>query len=270
LSIIKKLITDANVFLTNMRPQFLHRSGLDPQALLGAHPRLICASLTAYGLHGPDREAPGYDMAVFSGRSGLAERSTPPGGTPPIFPGGIGDNASALSLVAGIAGTLFRRERTGQRQLVSALLLRTGVYTLGMDISTRIGLGRITAPAPRTRPQNPLMNLYRAGDGRWFWLVGAEAQRHWPGIVAATEFAALQEDVRFASPRERHRNSTALVEALDHVFAQHSRDHLAAQVAAHDVWWAPIQPAEEVVSDPQALACGSFARAEGQTGEALE
>jgi len=173
-------------------------------------------------------------------------------------------------LVAGIAGTLFRRERTGQRQLVSALLLRTGVYTLGMDISTRIGLGRITAPAPRTRPQNPLMNLYRAGDGRWFWLVGAEAQRHWPGIVAATEFAALQEDVRFASPRERHRNSTALVEALDHVFAQHSRDHLAAQVAAYDVWWAPIQPAEEVVSDPQALACGSFARAEGQTGEALE
>lgn len=107
--VARRLVATADVFVTNMRPQFLMRVGLDADTLLAAHPRLVYACLTAYGLAGPDRDAPGYDMAAFSGRSGLAERATPPGATPPILPGGVGDNVSALSLVAGIAGALFHQ-----------------------------------------------------------------------------------------------------------------------------------------------------------------
>ena len=97
--LMERLIATADVFLTNMRPQFLERIGLDPATLQAKFPRLIYASLTAYGLQGPDRDAPGYDMAAFSGRSGLAERATPAGGQPPILPGGLGDNVSAISMV---------------------------------------------------------------------------------------------------------------------------------------------------------------------------
>jgi crotonobetainyl-CoA:carnitine CoA-transferase CaiB-like acyl-CoA transferase len=270
IELARRLVATADVFVTNMRPQFLERVGLDHATLLAAHPRLVYASLTAYGLEGPDRDAPGYDMAAFSGRSGLAERATPPGGTPPILPGGVGDNVSALSLVAGIAGALFHRERTGRGQLVSTSLLRTGVYGIGMDVSTRVGLGRVAPPPPRTRPQNPLMNLYRAGDDRWFWLVGAESERHWPGIVAACGLPALLDDPRFATPRERRRNSTALVEALDAAFATRGRDGWAEVFVRHDVWWAPVQSVDELVSDPQALACGAFVSVPGQPPGGIE
>ena len=67
--LVRRLISSADVVLTNMRPQFLQRVGLDSATLLAARPDLIFASLTAYGLEGPDRDAPGYDMAAFSGRS---------------------------------------------------------------------------------------------------------------------------------------------------------------------------------------------------------
>mgnify|MGYP003344578786 CR=1 FL=1 len=30
-----------------------------------------------------------------------------------------------------------------------------------------------------------------AGDGKWFWLVGAESERHWPGIARAIDRADL-------------------------------------------------------------------------------
>ncbi len=267
--LVLRLIATADVFVTNMRPQYLARVGLDPDTLCAAHPRLVYASLTAYGQVGPDRDAPGYDMAAFSGRSGLAERATPPGGAPPILPGGVGDNVSALSLVAGIAGALFHRERTGRGQQVSTSLLRSGVYGIGMDVATRVGLGRVAPPPPRTRPQNPLMNLYQAGDGRWFWLVGAESERHWPAVVAACGLPGLREDPRFATPRDRRRNSEALVAALDAAFAAQGRDDWATVFARHDVWWAPVQSLDELVADPQALASGAFVAVPGQAGASL-
>ena len=32
---------------------------------------------------------------------------------------------------------------------------------------------------------NPLATVYRASDGRQFWLLGQEAQRHWPATAKA-------------------------------------------------------------------------------------
>ena len=257
-ALVQRLVATADVFITNMRPQFLQRVGLDHDTLLAKHPRLVYASLTAYGLEGPDRDAPGYDMAAFSGRSGLADRATPPGAAPPILPGGVGDNVSAITLVSGIMGALYHRERSGQGQLVSTSLLRTGIYSIGMDVATRVGLGRIATPPPRTKPQNPLMNTYCAADGKWFWLVGAESERHWPGIVLALGHPALENDERFATPRERRRNGTALVAAIDALTAKHTRSEWAAIFKQHDVWWAPINSVEDLLTDPQVLASGAF------------
>ncbi len=256
--LLEDLLPTADVFLTNMRPQFLERVGLDPARLQARFPRMIYASLTAYGLEGPDRDAPGYDMAAFSGRSGLAERATPEGGQPPILPGGLGDNVSALSLVSGICAALFHRERSGQGQMISTSLLRTGIYSIGMDVSSRMGLGRAASPPPRTKPQNPLMNLYRAGDGKWFWLVGAESERHWPVITTALGVPQLMQDERFKTPRDRRRHATELVAALDAVLAGRSRADWADIFGAQDVWWAPVNSIDEVIGDPQAVAAGAF------------
>ena len=258
IALVQRLVATADVFVTNMRPQFLQRAGLDHATLLARHPRLVYASLTAYGLEGPDRDAPGYDMAAFSGRSGIADRATPPGAAPPILPGGMGDNVTAIATVAGIMGALFHRERSGQGQLVATSLLRTGIYSIGMDVATRVGLGRIAPTLPRTRPQNPLMNLYRAGDGLWFWLVGAESERHWPGIATALGAPELIADARFATPRDRRRNGEALVAEFDRLLGQRSRAEWAEIFRRDDVWWAPINSVDDLLTDPQVLASGAF------------
>lgn len=263
LAVIKRLIASADVFLTNMRPKFLERVGLDHTSLLAAHPGLVYASLTAYGLSGPDSDAPGYDMAAYSGRSGIAERATPPGAEPPVLPGGIGDNVSAITMVSGIMGALFHKARTGEGQLVATSLLRAGVYSIGMDVATRVGFGRASAPQSRQRPQNPLMNSYRAGDGGWFWLVGAESQRHWPGIAAALECPELVDDPRFNSPRERRRNAETLVALLELQIARRSRAEWAEIFREHDVWWAPINSIDDIMVDPQVLASGAFVNVPG-------
>ncbi|MGR9091486.1 MAG: CoA transferase, partial [Gammaproteobacteria bacterium] len=123
-ALVQQLVSSADIFLTNMRPQYLRRVGLHHEQLLGLNPKLVYGLLTGYGLDGPDKDAPGYDLAAFSARGGVSDRATVPGGAPPTLPGGIGDNVTAITLVAGLLGALWSRERTGLGQLVSTSLLR--------------------------------------------------------------------------------------------------------------------------------------------------
>ena len=262
-----RIVATADVFLTNMRPQFLRRAGLDHEALLAANPKLVYGILTGYGLVGPDKDAPGFDMAAFSARSGVSHRATPPGGVPPTLPGGMGDNVTAIALVAGILGALVNRGRTGRGQLVSTSLLRTGMFCESMELSAFLALGKVMPPPSRTRPQNPLMNSYRAGDDKWLCLIGAEAERHWAPIVKALGAEELQDDERFKTSRDRRRNAEALVALFDEKFARRTREEWAAVFAEHDIWWAPVNAFEDVVGDAQAQACGAFLEMPSMAGD---
>lgn len=266
-AIAQRIVGTADVFLSNMRPQFLRRVGLGHEQLMEANPRLVYAILTGYGLEGPDKDAPGYDLAAFSARSGVTDRATPPGANPTFLPGAMGDNVAAIALVAGIMGALWYRERKGRGQLVSTSLLRTGIFCIGMDMSTRLGLGRIAPPPVRTRPQNPLMNSYRAGDGKWLWMIGAEPDRHWKPILGALNALHLLEDKRFLTPTERRRNSEALVALFDDIFAQLPRDQWAERFARDGIWWAPVNSPEDLLTDAQVQAVRAFIPVPSITGD---
>jgi crotonobetainyl-CoA:carnitine CoA-transferase CaiB-like acyl-CoA transferase len=257
-ALAQRIVSTADVFLTNMRPQFLRRAGLDHEQLLSANPKLVYGILTGYGLAGPDKDAPGFDMAAFSARSGVSHRATPPGGVPPTLPGGMGDNVTAMALVAGILGALLYRQRTGRGQLVSTSLLRTGMFCESMELSAFAALGKVMAPPSRTRPQNPLMNSYCAKDGKWLWLIGAEAERHWQPIASGLGVPELVADERFRTSRDRRRNGEALVAIFDEIFARHTRDEWAVILSKNDIWWAPVNSFEDLMSDAQAQACGAF------------
>lgn len=262
--IVERLIASADVFVTNMRPHFLERVRLDPETLLAQYPRLVYASLTAFGLAGPDRDAPGYDHSAFQGRTGVADRATPPGAIPTQLPGGMGDNVAAITTVAGIMGALFSRTITGHGQLVGTSLLRTGIYSIGMDVSTRLSLGRIAPTPTRAKARNPLFNSYQAGDGKWFWLVGTESDRHWPKVLKALGLDALRDDPQFATARDRRRNAPALMAQFEAAIASKTRTQWADVFRTHDVWWAPINSMDDLMSDPQVIAAGAFVNVPGQ------
>ena len=255
--LVEQIIATADVFVTNMRPAFLERIGFDHQRLLARHPRLVYASLTGYGLEGPDRDAPGYDMAAFGARAGVSDRSTPAGEPPVMLAMGIGDMVTGLTTVSAVLAALLQRERTGRGQLVATSLLRAGAYCIGSELATRLSLGKLSAPQRRSSAPNPLLNSYQAGDGKWFWLIGAEADRHWPRLLAAVEDPRLGDEA-YGSARDRRRAAEGLIAILDDIFARLPRHEWAKRFEEHDVWWAPVNTAEDVLSDRQAHAAGVF------------
>lgn len=265
---MERLLADADVFVTNVRPDALGRLGLAHDDVLARHPRLVYASLTGYGLEGPEVNRAGYDIGAFWARSGVAHTFVPPGELPPALRSGMGDHITGITLLSGITAKLFERERTGRGGLVATSLLRTGMYTLGWDIGIALRYGKRESTRPRERNRAPLMNCYRAADGRSFWLLLLEADRHWPKLLVALGRPELGDDERFADARARAVHAEALIATLDEEFAKFDFTELTARFDANDVWWAPINSIFDVIDDPQAQASGAFVEMTPHEGEA--
>ena len=255
----RALLADADVFLTNVRSGALRRLGLDYASVTAVNSRLVYGLITGYGDTGPDADRPAYDVAAFWSRGGLAHLLTRPGDTPPFQRGGMGDHSAGMTLAAAVCAALLARERTGAGQLVTTSLYRQGAYTVSFDLNTYLLTGQQIAVGQHESMGNPCMNNYTAGDGRRFWIVGLEADRHWPALCRAVGRPEWLTDPRFADARARARNAVALIAELDGIFATRPLDEWAELFAGEpDFFWSPVNSLEDIVADEQFHAAGGI------------
>ena len=252
-----ELLSGADVFLTNVRPAALRRTGLDFEAVATRNPRLVYGLITGFGERGPDADRAAYDVAAFWARAGLAHLLTRPGESPPFQRGGMGDHTAGMTLAAAVCAALVARARTGKGQLVSTSLYRQGAYTVSFDLNTFLMTGHSIAIGQRETMGNPCMNNYTAGDGRRFWIVGLQGDRHWPALCRAVGRSEWLTDARFDSGRSRAANAVELIGELDEIFAAKPLDDWAKVFAGEpDFFWSPINSIEDVVADDQFHAAG--------------
>ncbi|MBG53449.1 MAG: CoA transferase [Rhodobiaceae bacterium] len=263
---LKKLIRDADVFLTNVRPGGLERAGLDYESLKAINPKLIYASVTGYGLTGPDRDKPGFDVAAFYARSGIGRMATPKGQEPAPLRMANGDHTTAMATVAGILAALLERGKTGKGKLVEASLLRAGIYTGGSDMSIQLMFGKLATSKSRHEAIAPISNFFLTQDEHWIALVPRQGQPDWAGICRALDRPDLTDNPLFANPRARRENAAALVDIMDEIFASKPLAHWRERLDAEDQIWSPMQHPSEVVKDPQAIAAGAFVDIAGPDG----
>lgn len=267
LAVMYDLLRTADVFVTNVRVDALERAGLGHERVRELNPRLVYGQITGYGLTGPDANRAGFDIAAFWARSGIAHLLTPEGGELPFQRGGMGDHSTGVSFAGAISAALFRRERSGEGQMVSSSLLRQGVYTVGFDLNMALGWGQYPAIGRRTAMMNPSVNNYTARDGRRFWIVGLEGDRHWPPLARCVGRPEWIDDPRFATARDRAVNHRELVQLLDDVFATKDLDDWADVFATEpDMFWSPVCSPEEILNDPQLAAAGGLVEVPDEYG----
>lgn len=253
-----KLLENADVFLTNVRPGALKRAGLDEPALRARFPRLIYASVTGYGLEGPAADRPGFDIAAFWSRSGLAATTIPKGREPHPLRTGMGDHTCSLATVAAILAAVVERQRTGVGRLVETSLIRTGVFALASDLAVQLHYGKLASTKSRREALSPVSNFFRTADDRWVCIVPRQGEKDVRAICRAAGREDLLNDPRFQTGRGRREHAGEMVDALDAGFGALSFDEAAARLDAEDLVWDPVQRPVEVVADPLAEAAGCF------------
>jgi len=131
--------------------------------------------------------------------------------------------------------------------------------------ANRIKLGAFGL-ADRVHAINPLITCYQSGDGRWFWLLLLQADRHWPDLCRALGREDLMQDERFANITVRREHAPELVAELDAVFATKTLEEWGEVLDRENVWWAPVNTITEALQDPLVRASGALTSVEGPDG----
>jgi len=263
-----QLIDQADVFVSNMRPRALEKYGLSYEECAARNPRLIYCQVTGYGPDGENANRAAYDIGAFWARAGVAASLVPPGRELPQQRGGMGDHMTGATAAGAISAALYHREKTGKGQRVAVSLARVGAYIMGWDMSTRLRFGRLAPPYDRFHAANPIMNCYRDKNGRWFWLLLLQADRHWPDLLRAIDAPHLGQDERFKDIPSRMQNAEALVAELDAIFATKTYDEWAEIFDRENVWHAPVNTIDDAVDDPVLHSAGAFIDVESPDGPA--
>lgn len=255
--VMRRLIEGADVFLCNLLPHRQARYGLDADTLLAGHRRLVHATLTGYGLDGPDAERPGYDVTTFFGRGAITDAMTEPGGAAPNPRPAQGDHTTGLAMVASILAALRMVESTGEGQVVDVSLLATAAWTMASDLSAVLIDGRQPGKRDRRHLITPLANRFQCSDGRWI-IFNMPEPHWWPRFCAAAHLTELLDDPRFLSFRNRFDNMAALIDLIDARFAEKTMPEWGLIFDEAGLIWGPASTMAELTADPQAAAIGLF------------
>jgi crotonobetainyl-CoA:carnitine CoA-transferase CaiB-like acyl-CoA transferase len=263
--IVRKMINDADVFLTNVRPQSLESAKLDHKTLMKINPRLIYCSLTGYGLEGEEKNKPGFDIAAYWSRSGMAHLTQRKGEEPLPIRTASGDHITAMSTVSGILAALYERGNTGVGKLVETSLVRTGIYSIGSDMALQLKFGRVPSTKNRDQQINPLFNFFKTKDDRWICLSPrAGGDYDMPKVVRAIGKEEWLNNDKFNSNQARRENAGEFIKEMDKAFSNHTLSEWGNKLDAEDLVWSPVQNLKEVSMDSQAIASGAFSEVEDQ------
>ena len=259
LAVLHRLISTADVFVTNFPLPVRERLKIAASDLLAFNPRLIYASLTAYGEQGEEAARAGFDSTVYWARTGLmdmvrATEDTEPARSVP----GMGDHPSATALYAAIVTALYRREKTGRGGVAQSSLLQNGAWANACFIQTRLFGEHVPHRPPRAQAPNPLANHYRCRDGRWFLMALFNEQRQLRGFLAAIGCARLADDARFATGAARKQNASTLVAILDEVFARKDLAEWRTILGAAGVTFGVMGSVDETSGDMQFQRIGAL------------
>eukprot|EP00444_Apocalathium_aciculiferum_P020890 CAMPEP_0183476576 /NCGR_PEP_ID=MMETSP0370-20130417/166668_1 /TAXON_ID=268820 /ORGANISM="Peridinium aciculiferum, Strain PAER-2" /LENGTH=380 /DNA_ID=CAMNT_0025669429 /DNA_START=21 /DNA_END=1163 /DNA_ORIENTATION=- len=273
IAVLKRLLSTADVFVTNVRPKGLQKAGLDYESLAAEFPRLIYAHFTAFGRSGPKVNDPGYDYGAWWAHTGIMDLARSSDEAPmPRFPAGIGDNSTAVQLAGYIGLALFHRERTGQGQLVDAALFRSGIAAMAHPLSQLAGGNpwarsqgnmHIRSSTEVGERKTQVTNaVFRCKDGTYVQLLGETLRLHVQKTVEAlgtTQLALFGSE----QPKFKEVDWRKATEVVDTIIASKTFDEWLPIFQKHDVWYVRVQRFEDMFDDEQAIATGLYAQVPG-------
>ena len=268
--VVHRLLTDADVFVTNVRQEALKRAGLLPDQLGRLYPQLVIAHATGYGTEGPHSGRPAFDELAYWSRGGIADAITPPAVPPVGLAGAMGDLPSAIALVAGVTMALLRRERDGTGSIVDVSLYQCGMWTNGWLLQQALLGGQGRPRRERAAGSNPLYHSYRSRDGKWVQFAMLQPDRYWRPLCIALDRSDLVEDERFHNAAALGEHATEAIALLDELVGALGADELARRLDDQDLPWSPIFNATEIAGDEQARANGYIVAKRHRSGRHIE
>lgn len=254
--VLLKLLASADVFVVNFSAAQMRKHKLEWETLKAVNPRLIYAEISAYGLQGADAERRAFDLTGFFARTGILDWMHDKDAPPTVAPGGVGDHATAMTLFAGIATALYKRERSGEGSMVTTSLAATGAWANGLNLQSVVAGVDVAARRDEEGWSNPLQNIYTTADGRYMFVAVQNIRRDWPKFVDLLDRPQWHEDANMQPVKPLFKNRFQVKERIKQAIAEMESDELSRRLDAAGIVHGIVKRNAEVIDDQQLIDNG--------------
>jgi crotonobetainyl-CoA:carnitine CoA-transferase CaiB-like acyl-CoA transferase len=258
-TVFHDLVRNADAVYSNLRGDIPARLGLRYADLAHVNPRIVCVSLSGFGMTGPRAAEPAYDY-ILQGLCGWQSLTGDPEGPPTKsglsivdYSGGL---VAALALLAGVHAA--RRDGVGCD-------CDTSLFDTAMNMLTYVAAWTL-APGGAYEPERlpfsahpsivPFQN-FRTADG-WIVVVCAK-EKFWERLVDVLGIAHVRDDPHFRGFAARRANRALVTATLQEAFAMRTTAEWVAALTAAGVPCGPINDVPAALADPQTAARGIVA-----------
>lgn len=254
--IAHELIAGADIVVQNLRPGVMDSLGLGADAIRVAHPHIIYATVSGFGLHGPSKDRAGLDIAAQA-ESGIMWVTGESDGEPQRVGFPVVDAAAGHVFAQAILGAYVKRLRTGEGDTVETSLLEVAVHLQGPNWGDYLLTG--TEPMRKGNGQPtvaPAADVMPTRDGAI--VVSAYSAVHFNRLCDLLDRPELAADPRFDTNEQRVANRPAMLTELRAEFAKMKSDEAMALLTPNGVVAGRISSYGDVRKNPDVEAAGIF------------
>ena len=261
-AVFEDLVRVSDAVYSNLRGDVPEKLRLRHADLAHLNPRIVCVSLSGFGMTGPRRAEPAYDY-ILQGLAGwqslTGEPDNPPAKSGLSLVDYSGGLVAALALLAGVHAA--RRDGIGCD-------CDTALFDTAMSMLTYVAAWKL-APDGAYEPERlafsahpsivPFQN-FRTADG-WIVVVCAK-EKFWQRLVDVLGIVHVRDDPRFAGFAARRANRALVTSTLQAVLATKSTQDWIGALTAAGVPCGPINDVRAALADAQTAARGLVSEAE--------
>lgn len=250
-ALARNLAAKCDVLIENYRPGVMDRLGLGYEALSKLNPRLIYCAISGFGMTGPLRDRPSFDI-VLQAMSGVLSVNGEPGGLPTKLGIPLGDLVGGINGPIGILAALYERSVTGRGRLIDVSLMDGLIGMLGYLAQLAFFTGEDPKPQGSQHPNLVPYGIFPAKDGSI--VIACLTNSFWGRICTALGVPELSDDPRYDT-LEKRRDSRDAVNAL---ISERTRTKTVSEwidiFTEHQVPHAPILGLRDALFQPQSVA----------------
>jgi crotonobetainyl-CoA:carnitine CoA-transferase CaiB-like acyl-CoA transferase len=249
IALFKELVKHADVMTENFSVGTMERLGLGYDVLKEVNPRLVYASITAFGQYGPYAQQRGYDI-LAQALSGYMSITGFPDQPPTRSGQSISDYYAGMLCAFSIVSAIHYRQRTGRGQRLDLALLDSLImaldnlgerYTVGGQILTRAG--NISFAGSTS-------GVYSTADG-YVAIAAGSSDLIWRRFCQTIGQPELSHDPRFATLAARRERRDEIAAIIQQWTGVRPKAEVVSTLSGAGVPAAPVNNVAEMVADPQ-------------------
>ena len=246
LDLARRLADKADVLIENFSAGVMDRLGLGYAELAKRNPRLVFASMSAYGHTGPHRNWTGMNVTLQA-CSGLMLATGAPGDPPIGISNSWNDYIGGLHTAVAILGALSKRAETGRGCHLDMSQFECSVAMIGSLVLASAVNGALPARRGNRSTSAAPQGCYRcAGDDQWC-AISVQSDDQWQALLSELGDKAPQlRAPRFATLAGRIEHHDEIDAVLESWTRTHPRADVERRLALRGVPAAAMRRGNEI------------------------